>query len=387
MITQFVKIAALYLIRVILRVFWIFPVEKKKMLFCSYGGKQYSCNPKYIFEYMIERYGNTFKYIWSVNMPSIMPEKYKDIKTVKYMSFQYICHVLTAGVIIYNNVIQSFFPIRRNQIVVNTFHGGGAYKKIHIDAFPDKRKVFSMEITRIVSSKAVKYVISSCERFTAVCSKVWSIPAEKFLPIGMPRNDIIFNIQDSMVKKVKDHFNLNVKKKIVLYAPTVWGNKKYAETMFYSLNVQYLLQTLNNKFGNEFVLLYRLHMSRENNIDVQHKDIIPASDYPDMQELLCATDVLVTDYSSSVWDFSFTFKPCFLFTPDLDEYKEKQGFYTPIEEWPFSFAKTSEQLMDNIKNFDQEEYTTAVKAHHKALGSYEQGTATKQFCDILFCER
>ena len=386
MIKQYIKIVALYLIRAILRIFWIFPIDKKKVLFYSHGGKQYSCNPKYLFEYIIDRYSNAFTYIWSVNAPNILPDKYKDIETVKYMSFLFIYHVLTAGIIIYNNIIHSYLPIRKRQIVVNTWHGGGAYKKIHTDAFRHKKNISNIKVINRISANAVKYVISSCEKFTEVSSKVWTIPPEKFLPIGMPRNDIFFNLQDNIAKKVKDQFCIEYEKKIVLYAPTYRGNYRNTDKMSFYLNVQYLLQILNNKFGNNFVLLYRRHFADKNSLDVQNVNVISASDYPDMQELLCAADVLITDYSSSVWDFSFTFKPCFLFTPDLDEFKEKRGVYTPIEEWPFPFAKTSEQLIANIQNFDQEEYTKAIKSHHKALGSYEHGTAAKQFCDVLFNE-
>jgi CDP-glycerol glycerophosphotransferase len=112
--------------------------------------------------------------------------------------------------------------------------------------------------------------------------------------------------------------------------------------------------------------------------------VIDVSDYPDMQDLLCAVDVLITDYSSSIWDFSFTHKPCFLYAPDLEEYKSNRDFYTPIEEWPFPLAKTNQELIENIKNFDSKEYIGKVNKHHKELGSYETGHATEHFCKLLF---
>ena len=112
--------------------------------------------------------------------------------------------------------------------------------------------------------------------------------------------------------------------------------------------------------------------------------IINASQYPDIQELLCAADILITDYSSCIWDFSFTFKPCFIYAPDLKKYQDEQGFYTPIEDWPFPLAKTNQQLMENIIVFDDEKYKQAVKKHHADLGSYETGTACEQFCRAVF---
>jgi len=313
-----------------------------------------------------------------------MPEEYQNIKIIKYLSYKYIFHVLTAGYIIHNFAVKSFFPFRRNQTIVNTWHGGGAYKKIQTDTSYYQKELIGIKVSRKISSKMVKYVVSSCKKFTDVSSKTWAIPVGKFLSIGMPRNDIFFNIDSVKEKKVKDYFNLDINKKIVLYAPTFRGDYRNVDLISFSLNISSLLLTLKNRFGYDYVFLYRFHISNKNKPIIENENIILASNYPDMQELLCAADILITDYSSSIWDFSFTFKPCFLFTPDLDEYKKKQGFYTPIEDWPFPLAKTNEQLMDIINKFDQEKYIIAVKEHHAVLGSYETGTATKQLCDILF---
>jgi CDP-glycerol glycerophosphotransferase len=102
-----------------------------------------------------------------------------------------------------------------------------------------------------------------------------------------------------------------------------------------------------------------------------------------MQELLCAADILITDYSSSMWDFSLTFKPCFIYAPDLAKYQAEQGFYIPLEQLPFPIAETNEQLAHNIRTFDPEKYKQAVKQYHSDLGSHETGTAREQFCKIL----
>ena len=111
--------------------------------------------------------------------------------------------------------------------------------------------------------------------------------------------------------------------------------------------------------------------------------MINVSGYADMQELICAADVLITDYSSSVWDFSLTGKPCFIYANDLSAYKEERNFYTPIEEWPFALAETNEELHENILNFDPEVYKHKVEEHHKELGSYETGHACEALYELL----
>jgi CDP-glycerol glycerophosphotransferase len=376
-------IAVIYFLRIILRVFYIIPINERKIVFASYEGKQYSCNPKYIFEYMMKQYDNAFIYIWAINKHNLLPDECQNIQTVKYLSFGYLFHVFTAGYIINNAAVKPYLPFRKGQTIVNTWHGGGAYKTVFIDALAYKKNIISMIAARKKTAKMVKYVISSCEKFTVVSSKVWAVPTAKFLPIGMPRNDILFDIPDSVKRKVRDYFSMEDGKKIVLYAPTYRGDRRNADVMTFSPDILLLLQSLKKRFESVFLFLYRSHIYNKI-CNTENKNIVSASNYPDMQELLCAADILITDYSSSIWDFSFTFRPCFLYAPDLKKYQSEQGFYTPIEEWPFPLAETNEQLMENILNFDEEKYKQAVKKHHLDLGSYENGTACEQLCCLLF---
>jgi CDP-glycerol glycerophosphotransferase len=103
-----------------------------------------------------------------------------------------------------------------------------------------------------------------------------------------------------------------------------------------------------------------------------------ATDYPDMQELLQCAQVLLTDYSSCMWDFSLMGKPCFLYARDIAEYRGERDFYTPIESWPFPLASDNAELARVIGAFDETAYRNAVRAHHAALGAAETGTATAQ---------
>ena len=113
------------------------------------------------------------------------------------------------------------------------------------------------------------------------------------------------------------------------------------------------------------------------------ENIVDVSDYPDMQELLCAADILITDYSSSMWDYSFTYKPCFIYANDLDQYKIERDFHTPVNEWPFTIAISNEELAENILEFDQDKYIEKIKKHHHDLGSFEDGHATEKVAKLI----
>lgn len=106
---------------------------------------------------------------------------------------------------------------------------------------------------------------------------------------------------------------------------------------------------------------------------------IDVSDYPDMQELLCTVDILITDYSSSMWDFALTKKPGFLFATDVQKYKDERDFDTPMSEWPFVVTTNNAELVEAIRNFNESVHFLKVEKHLRDLGSFENGQA----CEVV----
>ncbi|MDR0443429.1 MAG: CDP-glycerol glycerophosphotransferase family protein [Treponema sp.] len=370
------------MLRAIKVILYIFPIHKNRIIFVSQRGIQYSCNPKYLFEHIYNEYGSTYQYIWCLNDKKIFPDEFKNVKIVRFLSLRYVWYTMTSKYYVSNIEIEPIFPGRKGQMVINTWHGGGAYKFSNVLMLPfyiKARRQYMMALL-VIREKQTSFVISSCRKFTECFSKDWITPAEKFLPIGMPRNDILFT-DCSFKKKIAEHYKLNQKQKIILYAPTYRGATFNPESFDFTFNVEDLIKNTKIRFGGEYILFYRGHLFFS--FDYVPDGVINASKYPDMQELLSATDILITDYSASMWDFSLMKKPCFLYAPDVKKYQEEQGFYTPIEEWPFPLAETNEQLMENILQFDEEKYKQAVQKHHADLGSYETGNACEQFCEYV----
>lgn len=130
----------------------------------------------------------------------------------------------------------------------------------------------------------------------------------------------------------------------------------------------------------KWYFMSRFHRYQENSaICVQGDEVIDVCDYPDMQELLCAADILITDYSSCVWDYAFLERPCFLFVPDKEEYTANTGFYVSVDEWPFEQAETMEEMVKQIEKYDNRIAGQRVKKHLDCLGSYEHGIC----CELL----
>jgi CDP-glycerol glycerophosphotransferase len=374
------------IVKIFLVVFYIFPVNKRKIIFSSFNGKRFFCNPKYIFNDIYGKFIN-MKYVWCLNQYNPEMSEYKDTIIVKTNTLVWTYHMMTSKVIIVNTHLPSFLPYRNDQIIINTWHGGGSYKNVGISEYSSSVDINwgNRDFRRmlILSSKNVTYFISSSKVFSEIMHKHLYIADNKFLPIGMPRNDILFKNGNICANKIKEGLNIPVDTGIVIYAPTFRGSHSQSETqIIIKLNVQKIITTLKNRNKKEFVFLFKGHPSFPNNLVCN--EAMDISSYSDLQELLLIADVLITDYSSSIWDFSLMFKPCFLFAPDLDQYlTHDRGFYTPIAEWPFPLAKTNEELCNNIMNFNQEEYNAKVKKHHEDLGSYEQGTATEKVTELL----
>ena len=385
------KYIAIHIVRFLLTVFYVFPINKKKIFFSSFNGKKYFCNPKYIFLDLYKKKPQ-LKYVWCLNQYCAELSENVNVVKVKYKTLLWIYHLLTAKVIIFNTNLDIFMPYRKSQVIINTWHGGGAYKRVAFAIHSKKndsyinKKYWREIILRIVFNTTTKYMtyfISSGKVFSDVMHESYHIPYIKYFPVGMPRNDIFFKNNDDLIFPLKNYFNIPLNNGVVLYAPTFRGVHSYLETQaVIKLDIDRLKLILKEKFKKEYICLFRGHPSLLNNLYCD--DAINVSSYDDMQELLLIADVLITDYSSSIWDFSLTKKPCFLFTPDLDLYlSHDRGFYTPIEEWPYPFARTNEELCNNIINFDKTIYEAKIKKHHEDLGSYEQGTASQKVTKLL----
>ena len=377
MLKYFIKVV----VRFFLRLFFVLPIDKKKIYFESYQGKQISCNPYYIYKAFVKKYPD-YKIVWCYNHQPPKEMLEQGIVFVKSMSLQWIVEELTSICLISNMNFRSFIPYRKTQILINTWHGGGAYKKTDMD---DNSQVRDYNVRKIqeYASKCLTAFLSSSKVLSQNKYTSKGIPMTKFLPVGMPRNDIFFD------NKLKEEIRINVRKSlnlsedtfVMLYAPTFRG-KVQKGSFDNFLDSKCVKNAIEKRFLKNAKILFRGHHYIKNLSQGCSFDL-DVSAYPNMQELLCCVDGLITDYSSSMWDFSFTGKPCFLFTPDLDNYMKQRGFFTDPYSWGFPIAKTNLELSEAILSFNSEEFNEKMMKHHDVLGSYENGHATEKTIEFL----
>jgi CDP-glycerol glycerophosphotransferase len=154
----------------------------------------------------------------------------------------------------------------------------------------------------------------------------------------------------------------------------------------FSLDVEKTVQAISKKFNDDWVVIIRLHpwlLNYKDKFTPKGSNIIDATSYSDMQELLVASDILITDYSSCVYDFMLQYKPAFIFATDIKKYDNTRGLYYPLSSTPFPVAETNDELVEKIENFDYESYKENVAEFLKGKGCIEDGHASERVVELI----
>ena len=370
------------LFKLFVRIFWIFPIRNNH-IFCIASGGEFWGNPYYVYRFLLDRYGNDFDFTWAVK--DVKRSDRDNVRFVRLFSFSFFLRFCTAKIIVCNEGMPTYMPKRKGQFLINTWHGGGAYKRLVVHSKYGKK-------ISTYKGKCADVFVSSCDMWDKLVFPILCPQKNReIMKCGTPRNDIFFFPKTVKIvrQNVCKELSITEDSIIVLYAPTYRG---WSDTILnsgssnrersWSLDVSALQRSIQKRFGKGSCILFRKHHSDKSNM---MNGVVNVSEYPDVQELLCAADILISDYSSIIWDFSLMKKPCFLFCPDLDYYlNDDRGVYTPIESWPGIICRTNEELEQAILNLNEEEYAKKVEQHHADLGSYETGTACKQVCDRIY---
>lgn len=362
------------------------PVKKNRLVLMNALAQNYGDNPKSVAEYLLKHYPNTYEIIIPVKdtiANAALTEK--GLTVVKYNSLKYFYYALTCQVFLTNSGGFSYLPMRKKQYIINTWHGGGAYKKCGMDMYEDTR-LFRRDL-KLAADKTDVF-LSTCSRFTEVISASMLTPKEIFWEIGMPRNDAMLNPDPAVRQSVREKLGLKEEEKLILFAPTY---RKPDDNYFkdsiaisYGVDCDRVCKAMETRFGGKWRFAYRLHPCVVNRDGLPGGDVMDLSDYPDMQELLLAADAMINDFSSSMWDFMLTGRPSFLFAIDLEHYIKTTQVYTPVEEWPFPRSTNNDDLEKSILNFDEDSYAAACRYHYTSLGGCETGKATELVCRRIY---
>lgn len=360
------------------------PIENNKIIFRTFNGG-YNCNPKYIAEEIIKQ-NLPYKLVWVVNkniLNFIDDFPRNKIKLVMSGTSEEAKETATAKILIDNerrtSYIQRGMFKKEEQIYIQTFHGSLGIKKTGID-----RNDVSKSALRLckIDSEQIDYLVSNSTYTTNFFkSMFWNYGT--VIECGHPRNDIFFKNNNEIRKKVYKYFNLHENKKILMYAPTLREDRDFN---CYSLDLEKTLKAVTSKFGGDWVVITRLHpllINRRDDFIPAGSNIIDGTQYSDMQELLASVDLLITDYSSSIYDYVLSYKPGFIFATDIKKYDNDRGLYYPLTSTPFPVATNNEEMVKNIQNFNYDKYKSDVTEFLKGKGVVESGKASEKIVELI----
>lgn len=366
-----------------------YPIQNNKIVFSAFEGDGgFCCNPRYIAEELHKK-NVDLELVWLVKDTSKSFPKY--IKVYEYTMENIAYHLSTARVWI-DNYRKPFGTIKRDgQIYIQTWHASMGFKAVGLyrgDLFP--------KIARMVSewdSALIDYVISNSE----YCDKIYPkklLYDGPTIRSGSPRVDCLINKRDVLYRSVRKQYGIDDETKLLLYAPTFRGgnnkDKKNVIAEISSIDFDRVTKTLEEKTKSKWKVLLRLHpqlAARIKEMPVEeHKDyFIDVSQADDISELLAASDLVITDYSSCAFDAAFAYIPVLLYADDVQDYVANRGqFMWKKEELPFDMAESNEGLLYNIWNFDIKEYERKVESFMNANGVCEDGRAGEKVVKLIY---
>lgn len=354
----------------------LFPVKRNKVCIMSWFGANFNCNPKALAVYMSNQVHDlACRVIVIVNNPRIYQDEYQNIDFIRTLSLKHIYSLATCRVFIANVRMPSFHK-RKGQYYIQTWHGTGP-KKSEKDSIDSLSK--SYVESAILDCKQTDLMISGSAYFSNwIKHSTWY--QGKILECGTPRCDVFFHQEtfEKSRKKVYSKYGINTEEKLIMYAPTF---RSLTEIEDFGFDAKQLIITLTEQFGGRWKLLLRFHPNVARfpipaifSKYLEH-EVIDVTMYPDMQDLLCSSDILITDFSSVSTEFALQRKPCFLYTPDLNSYD--RGLYISPDQMPFPLAKTEGELFNAISGFDEIKYKKLLDKYNLFLGNVEKGCASK----------
>lgn len=361
-------------------------VDRRKVVFANWIGGGCRCNLKYV-AFGLRAHMADADIVWLVDPRSVRKEDFPEgTRLVPYSGLQALRELATCKVFVNNAVngyyINEGFRKKPEQFYLQTWHGSLGIKRIGFDYREGQAINEYRRKIRVKDAGMLDYLITNSEFEADIFRRQWyGKGTMKYF--GHPRNDILFGADRSTcIKKVCRRYGLPGECRIVLFAPTFRERK---EIFDYGLDSRMLVESLRGRFGGDWRFLVRYHPNdaKLRKGKASPEGVVDVTDYVDMQELMVATDVLVTDYSSCIYDFMLTGRPGFIYAKDMDEYNDVRGFYYPIETTPFPIARSAEELIANIAAFDDVKYKAEVEAFLKDKGCVEDGHATERVVELI----
>ncbi|KYD09568.1 CDP-glycerol:poly(glycerophosphate) glycerophosphotransferase [Heyndrickxia sporothermodurans] len=366
------------------------PVKKNLVMFESYLGKQYSCNPRAIYEYLKEN-NPEYDLRWSVDKRYLHNFKEKDVTIIKRFSIQWFFGMARARYWVNNSRLPLWITRPKHTIYIQTWHGT-PLKRLALDM----DEVYMPGVTTekykkefISETQNWNYLISPNEYSSRIFRRAFHFQHE-LLETGYPRNDYLYNCNnEKTINHLKDNYGIPKNKKVILYAPT-WRDNQFYDVGKYKFDLELDLQLMKDKLGDQYIIILRMHYLVAEKFDLsKYKNFVfDFSNHEDIRELYIISDMLITDYSSVFFDYANLKRPILFYVYDIDEYRDKlRGFYFDFEKnAPGPLLKTTSEIVNSIKQLEEQNFSLPnyFQSFYNKFCYLENGDSSRLVVEKLF---
>ena len=359
--------------------FYYLPVRKNKIVLLHDYGLGYGDSPKYIAEALLkDEY--SFNIVWLVNNMSL--EIPKPIRKVYLARIRSVYELATAKVIVTTMKGRVNLRKKKDQFFIYIPHGQSGAK--YVEKAAKGLGQSYIEGSKWHSSVSDLFLSSSKMQTQEMKDFFWY--DGEIAEYGLPRNDIFFHFTNRQIQEIRSKLGIGKDDCVVLYAPTF---RNEGGMSVYNLDTKELLTNLEEKTHKKCRVLVRLHPNFiwYGKPNIMFSDtVIDATNYPDIQELLIASDMLITDYSSTMFDFMLMKRPIFLFAKDIEEYQKMRGLKDWFVKVPFPVCRDNDEIVNAIMNFKEAKYLADLETFNQLYGSLEDGHATERVVNRIKSE-
>ncbi|HKE65232.1 MAG TPA: bifunctional glycosyltransferase family 2 protein/CDP-glycerol:glycerophosphate glycerophosphotransferase [Micromonosporaceae bacterium] len=349
------------------------PIDRDLAVYGAYWGIGYACNPAAIYE-SAKQLAPSVHGVWSVKgaYAHRMPA---DVDYVVEGSWRYF-KVLARGNWFVNNVNFGDHMVKRPSTIHVQTHHGTTLKSMGVDNLPYPLASHGMDYDRLLSRcDRWDFCLSSNSYSTEIWARAYPCSFET-LEYGYPRNDVLVNATPAEIQKIRASLGLKPDQFVVLYAPTHRD---------YSLGYRDLLDldAFADHIGRDAVVLKRAHYFYldEHASAGESARVIDVSEYPRVEDLYLAADVLITDYSSVMFDYATLDRPIVIYAPDWEAYRSTRGTYFDLlAEPPGAVARSADDLfrLFNDGRVDTPETTAMRAVFRQKFCSFDDGRAAQR---------
>jgi CDP-glycerol glycerophosphotransferase len=354
------------------------------VVYDSFNGRQYSDSPRAIHEELVRR-DAPLDHLWVVR--DGMCEVPASARVLRAGSREHLEALAQTRYVVTNDHFPDWFARRPEQVCLQTWHGT-PLKRLGLDVSETRKQIRRFQRRWDQQVDNWQYVLSPNPFSTPILRRAYAVEGE-MLETGYPRSDVLARSGlDEATRRMRRRLGVPEDARVVLYAPT-YRDHVVDSRGRYRLDLHLDLDRLHAALGPDTVLLFRKHHYVADAVPAGPNGFVrDVSSYPDGTELLLAADVLVTDYSSIMFDFANTGRPMLFFTYDLATYQDEiRGFYLDYTATvPGPLLKTTDELAGALNAIDsvRSDYAPRYDEFRREFCTFDDGQASARVVDRLF---